>query len=310
MAAKRANKLTVLARVGGDPTAQDVVFLDDVVDLKKDKKVVDYNEIGKGLLGSKRSQVIEEWTTATVSLVTKIRSVDSTANEKPEIAQLFLMSGLDEEQQTDQDGNVTALLYTPSQNPKTGTIFIYLDGDKDVMEGVACDFRLSLVVGNYAKATFDAKGFITLVPVREPNPDVTEPTSEILWVKCATAVTIGGAEIPLKELELSMNSEIQQDFATKCTKINEITDYAPKITIKQILDKGNISHWQDIKEGVVREIKATLTNGTRTFELVAPACKLIDVNEPNNNGRLDLERTYVLENSAGANFSIIYKEET
>jgi len=303
MARVLTEKQVLLAKYGSEPDTDNVVTLNDSVTLTPKVKTGDYKELGRGLGGGK-SYSVPDYTTTDGSVNVLLR-----AGLPPKIAELYKMCALDETLVKDDDNNVTEAHYKPSQNPiPNGYLTNYLDGEKRIITGVCGNLKATFNVGEMAKLTFELKGFTTPETTLEDNPAVTLDDEDIFIVESIDVITIGGTSYEIENVDFDMGVEIKEIYVIGA-KEYQITDYKPKITLKDLKQKGDNGVWQDIANGNVKSIDIKLSTAIgRTFELVANYARLTDVSESDNGGNLENNRTYLLEsNSGGDNFEIIYK---
>jgi len=303
MARQLSNKQLLLAKYGGTPTAGDVVTLGDYAFVNPTPASIDYKDVGLGVLGSQKSVINDDLTTVDISATANLRGNGGGATA-PKIGEMLKICGLEEIIDTAND-NVT---YQPADVfPNTGTLISYLDGTKRTIEGVVGNLKIDFTVGEIAKATFELKGFTDLEPTLEANPAVTLDTNGLFIVKSVSAVTIAGNTIPLKSGSLDFGMDIQQIYAIG-NKEYATMDYAPTFTIEQIKERGNESHWADIKMGALKEVQVQLTNADgNTFTFIASNTKLKEVGEKDDSGIVGVSRTYRLERSdTEPNYKLIY----
>jgi len=303
MARVLTDKQVLLAKYGSEPAADNVVNLTEFATLTPKVKTGEYQELGRGLGGTK-GYSIPDFTTTDGSVNVLLRE-----GLPPKVAELYKICGLDENLVTDADGNVTEAHYTPSQSPvPDGYLINYVDGEKRIITGVTGNIKISFNVGEMAKATFELKGFTTPETTLEDNPAVTLDNNDIFIVESIDAITIGGNSYEITNIDFDMGVEIQEIYAIGA-KEYQITNFKPKITIKDYRQKGDNAAWSDIANGNIKAISVKLSTGSgRTFELKANYCRLADMTENDNSGNVENNRTYLLEaNAGGDNFEIIYK---
>ena len=303
MARVLTDKQVILAAYNSTPVADDVVTISEYSSLSPKVKTTEVKELGRGL-GSTTNYAIADWTTVEGTITTLLRG-----GLPPKLAGLYKICGLEETDDTDSNGNITASHFYPADTPVTaGNLIVYQDGLKRVISGVAGSLKISFAIGELVKASFDIKGFTDAQPITEDNPSVTLDDNQIFITESISAVTIGGAIFEVESVDFDMGVDIKEIYAIGA-KEYQITDYKPTLSIKSYSDKSNQTHWTDIKNGNIKAISIVLTNGANNkFTFTANACKITDISESDNSGNIEDTRTYLCEkDNNGKNFEITYE---
>lgn len=301
MAKQITSKNSFLINSSATPTASDIITTNEIVFVNPKAKTIETKAIGNGELGNVKSVTISDWTTAEFDVNINVKP-SGTAGNAPSYAALFKACGLTES--IDTTNNIVT--YAPGGTP-VGFAKNYIDGSVRSITGIAGDFKLSGNIGEIAKLTFSLKGFTDLAETAEANPAVTLDSNTNLTVESITAITVGGGTINLQEFEFSMGNEIQESYGIGVKEFY-ISDFKPTITVKAIKTKGNASHWDDLKNNTLKEVKVVLGSGAgETVTFTAPYCNPNDVSESDDSGEVVYNQTWLCQSSAGNdNFSIVY----
>ena len=300
MAKQLTSKSAFLCAIGGVTAAHIITAAKDVI-VNPKVTTKEYKDAGVGA-GSTKSYLNEDLTTAEFSVdVTARAAVD--AGEKPAYSSLLRLCGLKETVTAD-----TSVVYTPELIGELGTAKAYLDGEYRSITGIAGSFKLSAKIGELAEFNFSLKGFTTIEPSIEANPEVVLDSNDKLLMQQATAITENGTAIDLQSFELDAGMEIEQYYGAE-TKEYYIKDFKPEIKIKAIKTKGNNAHWAQIKANTVKEVIVVLGNSAgKKLEIKASYCNAKDVSESDDKGIIVFEKTYICEANVGKdNFSLTYK---
>lgn len=300
MSKQLTSKNTFLCAIGAVTASHIITAAKDVI-VNPKVTTKEYKDAGVGA-GSTKSYLNEDLTTAEFSVdVTARAAVD--AGEKPAYSSLLRLCGLKETITAD-----TSVVYTPELIGELGTAKAYLDGEYRSITGIAGSFKLSAKIGELAEFNFSLKGFTTIEPSIEANPEVVLDSNDKLLMQQATAITENGTAIDLQSFELDAGMEIEQYYGAE-TKEYYIKDFKPTIKIKAIKTKGNNAHWAQLKANTVKEVIVVLGNiAGKTLEIKASYCNASDVSESDDKGIIVFEKTYICEANVGKdNFSLTYK---
>ena len=303
MARILTDRQVILAAYNATPTTDNVVTESEYASLSPKVKTTEVKELGRGL-GSTTNYAIADWTTVEGSVTALLRG-----GLPPKLAEMYKICGLEETDDKDSDGNITASHFYPAETPVTaGNIIFYQDDLKRTITGVAGSLKISFAVGEMVKATFDIKGFTDAEPTSEANPAVTLDNNQIFITESISAVTVGGDSFEVESVDFDMGVDIKEIYAIGA-KEYQITDYKPTLSIKAYSDKNNQTHWSDIKNGNIKAVSIVLTNGAgNKFTFTANACKITDISESDNSGNIEDTRTYLCEKDTnGKNFEITYE---
>lgn len=301
MAKQITSKNSFLINSSATPTASDIITTNEFVFVNPKAKTIETQDMGNGELGNVKSVTIADWTTAEFDVNINVKP-SGTAGTAPSYAALFKACGLTEN--IDTTNNIVT--YAPGGTP-AGFAKNYIDGSVRSITGIAGDFKLSGSVGEIAKFTFSLKGFSDLAETAEANPTVTLDANPNLVVTSATAITVGGGTINLQEFEFSMGNEIQESYGIGVKEFY-ISDFKPTITVKAIKTKGNATHWDDLKNNTLKEVKVILGSGAgNTITFTASYCNPNDVSESDDSGEVVYNQTWICQSTVGNdNFSIVY----
>lgn len=300
MSKQLTSKNTFLCAIGAVTAANIITTANDVI-VNPKVKTTEYKDAGVGA-GSTKSYLNEDLTVAEFSVDVTARSA-SQAGQKPSYFPLLKLCGLKETIVED-----TSVTYTPELLGDLGTAKAYLDGEVRTITGIAGSFKLSAKIGELATFNFSLKGFTTIEPSAEANPEVVLDTNDKLLMQQATAITEDGIAIDLQSFELDAGMEIEQYYGAE-TKEYYIKDFKPTIKIKAIKTKGNNAHWAQLKANAVKEVIVVLGNSAgKKLEIKASYCNASDVSESDDKGIIVFEKTYICEANVGKdNFSLTYK---
>lgn len=300
MSKQLTSKNTFLCAIGAVTAANIITCAKDVI-VNPKVTTKEYKDAGVGA-GSTKTYLNEDLTTAEFSVDVTARAA-LAAGEKPAYSALLKLCGLKETVVED-----TSVIYTPELLGDLGTAKAYLDGEVRTITGIAGTFKLSAKIGELAEFNFSLKGFTTIEPTIEVNPEVVLDTNDKLLMQQATAITENGTAIDLQSFELDIGMEIEQYYGAE-TKEYYIKDFKPTIKIKAIKTKGNNAHWAQLKANAVKEVMVVLgSEDGKKLEIKASYCNASDVSESDDKGIIVFEKTYICEANVGKdNFSLTYK---
>ncbi len=178
----------------------------------------------------------------------------------PEYGLLLKCAGFDEVIDTTTPSEETVTYTNNSDAIPNVSAVAYIDGHKfEMTDSLACGMTMDFKVGEVAKITNNFQGFLdSAVPTAEANPAVTLTSEVALVVSCADIVTYDGVCLPLENVTIKMNEEIQEIYTLGGTcglKSNFISDYALELTADFYVDSSAYGREAlNIESGLMKEI--------------------------------------------------------
>jgi len=136
----------------------------------------------------------------------------------------------------------------------------FMDDQKFTMtNSLASGLSIDMKVGEIAKITNNVQGFLdSATPTEELNPVITLSSEKALVVSCADIMTFDGACLPLENVSIKMNEDIQELYTMggACgLKTNFVSDYALELTADFYVDSTTFGREaSNIETGNMKEI--------------------------------------------------------
>ena len=232
MANQQTLKNTVLFKQGGLPTATEVVTLDGLVFVNPKVAGGEYEDIGNGQLGNKKSFVDPNNVTAEFEIPVIGRG-GGAAGTAPKFANLLKGCGLAETITA-----ATKVEYKPGGSLTPSQCKVFIDGYSRTITGILCDMTISGKVGDLTRFKFSAKGYTTANSTVEANPVVVLDTANAPVVSTASVFTLAGGTVNISEFEFMLGNTIQSNYAID-QKEFYLENFDASIRIKAIKTKGN-----------------------------------------------------------------------
>jgi len=178
----------------------------------------------------------------------------------PEYGLLLKCAGFDEVIDTATPGQETVTYSNNNDKILNVSAVAFLDGQKFTMtNSLACGTTMEFKVGEVAKITNNFQGYIdSAIPVVEANPTTTLTSEPALVVSCADIVTYDGVCLPLENVTIKMNEEIQDIYTLggACgLKSNFVSDYALELTADFYVDSATFGREAtNIESGLMKEV--------------------------------------------------------
>lgn len=300
MAKSITDKTVVLFKYNGTPLVANAITTSNTPFVKPSIKNQTYKDVGTGKLGATKTYFDENQTDASFDIEVLLRGSDKTGaapKTAPKIAELLKAAGLKETVGT------VDITYSPNHTEVSpSTCIVYQDDEKRTVTGAIADMKIEGTVGQAAKATFSIQGFTVPTPTVEANPTVTLDTNTLMIVSKVTAITLAGATLNITKFEFSLNNEISSNYATSMSEFVR-KDFAPKIKLSGIKNKGDLTPWTDLIASSVKEIIIILGSGAgKTLTITATQASTSDMEENDGDGIVEYSRTFDLQgDSTGEN---------
>jgi len=302
MANQQTLKNIVLFKQGSLPTATEVITLDGLVFVNPKVAGGEYEDIGNGQLGNKKSFVDPNNVTAEFDIPVIGRG-GGAAGTAPKFAELLKSCGLSE--------TITAstkVEYKPGGSLSPSQSKVFTDGYSRAITGIICDMSISGKVGDLTRFKFSAKGYTTANSSAEANPAVTLDTANAPVVSTASIFTLSGGTINISEFEFMLGNILQSNYAI-AQKEFYLENFDASIRIKAIKTKGNEAHWDDLLAGNVKAIVITVgATAGQIIQIDIPYAKPKEVSESDQSGIVVYDQTFRCQSSAGNdNFTLTFK---
>lgn len=171
--------------------------------------------------------------------------------------------------------------------------------------GARADMSLTLEVGKVAEVSFDFKSQLKeVVQLASNAADNTIPVApsfnKVFMTKNCEAYLVNGNAAHFKKVELKLNADIGQPKDT-CAGACYTKDIKPELQITMSVTEDNEDAFDALKNGTQFNFVIPLYDaaGVKKYELVAPKCVVIDQKTPENEGRLDVDRTFECRKTNG-----------
>lgn len=243
------------------PVAGFIETIDPVV-IVPEFKTIDISRIS-GKLNAKTQVVDTCMTKTSFDVVHTMRTSNVAADAldtPPEYGLLLKCAGFDEVIDTATPDQETVTYTNNNDKIDNVSAVAYLDGQKfEMTDSLACGVTMDFRVGEVAKMTNNFQGFIDdATPTPEANPTVTLTDEVALVVSCADVVTYDGVCLPLENVTIKMNEEMQEIYTMggACgLKSNFISDYALELTADFYVDSTTFGREAlNIESGLMKEI--------------------------------------------------------
>ncbi len=297
-------KNAILAKVGGVPTATEVITTNGLVFVNPKIKSGDYSDMGNGMMGGKKTFIDPNYINAEFNIPVQIKKA-SALGVAPKLSNLFKLVGLAE--------TVTAstkVEYKPGGTGSgTGQIKAYVDGYVRTITGMAGNLKMSGKVGEPLSATFSVKGFLaSATATAEENPVVTLDTGMAPIVSKVSVLTSGGTTLNADSFDFDLGNQTGETYAIGLSEYY-LQDFDPTLSVTAVKTIGtDEAAWTDFTSGTVRAIIIQVGVAGSMVELSVPFAMLKDVSEADDSGKVKLSRTFRAQASVGNdNFIIAYK---
>jgi len=188
---------------------------------------------------------------------------------------------------------------------------VYMDGNKfECTNSLACGCQIDLPVGGVATITNNFQGYLdSAVPTVEANPDVVLDINPAMVVSCADLITFGGEVIPVENVSIKMNSEIQEIYttggATSGIKSTFVSDYALDATLDFFVDQSTFGREAAlIESGEIKELVVKIALDSASAEvngksvvITMPFSKVTTYSDSTDKDALKRSATYRLFDS-------------
>lgn len=296
MAKTITDKTIVLFKYNGTPLVANAITVSNTPFVKPNIKTQTYKDVGTGKLGATKTYIDENQTDTSFDIEVLLRGSDKTGvapKTAPKIAELLKAAGLKETVGT------VDITYSPNHAEiSPSTCIVYQDDEKRTVNGAVANMKIEGTVGQAAKATFSVQGFTTPIPVVEVNPSVTLDTNTLMIVSKITAITLAGTSLNITKFELDLNNEITVNYATGMSDFVR-KDFAPKLKLSGIKNKGDITPWSDLLATSIKEVIIILGSGAgKTLTITATQASTDDMEENDDDGIVGFTRTFGLQGDA------------
>lgn len=304
MAVQQTLKNAILAKSGGAPTAAEIVTTNGLVFVNPKVKSGDYEDIGNGAMGSKKTFIDVNYINAEFDIPVQMKKA-SALGVAPKLSNLFKFCGLSE--------TVTASTKTEYKpggiTSGTGQIKAYVDGYVRSITGMVGNLKINGKVGEPLSASFSVKGFLaSAVATAEANPTVTLDTAMAPIVSSVSVLTVGGTTVQADSFDFDLGNDIKDIYAIGNTSYY-IANFDPSLMVTAVKVLGtDEAAWTDFAAGTVRAIIIQAGAAGSMVEISIPFAMLKDVSEADDSGKVKLSRTFRAQASVGNdNFTITYK---
>ena len=204
------------------------------------------------------------------------------------------------------DGNTEFTPYTHSE--ATASLDLTLPDRVFKFKGSKANFKMSGKVADKIDLEFGVQGSYAGREIKE-SEIANIASGEALVISCIGAMTLDGTPINLSEFSFDMGCEINQE---KFTNVNEfhISDYAPKLTIKARLEKGQDDGFDAFRNAETISFEAIFRNATEqdVWKLEIPRCQLSSSPKfEDQEGIFVIEREFMaIAESGDDNFKLTY----
>ncbi|MBP3223964.1 MAG: hypothetical protein J6M14_01510 [Campylobacter sp.] len=208
--------------------------------------------------------------------------------------------------ETNAEGNTEFTPYTHSE--ATASLDLVLPDRLFKFKGSKANFKMSGKVADKIDLEFGVQGSYAGRDITESEIGNVEG-GEVLVIDCIGAMSIDGVQINLSEFEFDMGCEIAQE---KFTNVNEfhISDYAPKLTVKCRLEKGQDDGFDAFKNASTIAFEAIFRNkaGQDVWKLEIPKAQLSESPKfEDSEGIFVIERTFLaIADQGDDNFKLTY----
>ena len=320
MALINTKKTALFLAIGAIPPTPVVGFVETMepVVITPEFAQVDIARIS-GKLNTKTSVTDTCRTKTSFDVKHTMRTSDKAAtalDTPPEYGLLLKAAGFDET--IDTTLGAETVIYTNSTDtlPHVSAV-AFLDGQKFTFtDSLACGVTLDLKAGEVATITNNFAGYMdSATPTVEANPTVTLTDESALVVSCADIVTYDGTSLPLENVTIKMNEEMQDIYTVGGAdgiKSNFVSDYALELTADFYVDSATFGREAlnvesgDMKEIIVKiglDSTSTEVNG-KTVVLTASLAKTITYSDTVDKDLLKRSVTYRLMDNATPALSI------
>lgn len=305
MAVQQTLKNTILVKSGGLPTATEVITTNGIVFVNPKIKSGDYEDVGAGTMGSKKTFIDPNYITAEFDIPVQIKKA-SALGVAPKLSSLYKFCGLAETIVAS-----TSVTYKPGGiTTGTGQVKSYVDGYVRTITGMVGNLTLKGKVGEPLVGTFNVKGFLASASASaEANPAVTLDTLNAPIVSLVSVVTADGTTLNADSFDFELGNDIPAPTYAVAKNEYYIADFDPKLTITAVKTIGtDESAWTDFAAGTIRAILIQIGSAGSMVELSVPYAMVKDLAEADDSGKVKITRTFRAQASAGNdNFTITYK---
>jgi hypothetical protein len=305
MAVQQTLKNTVLAKSGALPTATEVVTTNGIVFVNPKIKSGDYDDVGAGTMGTKKTFIDPNYITAEFDIPVQIKKT-SALGVAPKLSNLYKFCGL-----TETIVASTSVAYKPGGiTTGTGQVKAYVDGYVKTITGMVGNLKLTGKVGEPLGGTFSVKGFLaSAAATAEANPAVTLDTLNAPIVSLVSVVTAGGSTLNADSFDFDLGNDIPSPTYAVGKNEYYIANFDPTLTVTAVKTIGtDESAWTDFAAGTIRAILIQIGTAGGMVELSVPYAMVKDLSEADDSGKVKLTRTFRAQASAGNdNFTLTYK---
>ncbi len=184
-----------------------------------------------------------------------------------------------------------------SNNKSTLSMKQTLERKSVSVYGARANFSLSCEVGQAAELSFNFKSMLKevaqLAPLAIDNIIPSVPSFEKVYMtKDCAAYLVNGNTAHFKKINFSLGAEVSTPKDT-CAGASYTQDIKPELQITMSVTQDNEDAFGDLKSGTEFNFVIPLFNmaGVKKWELIAPRCVVIEQKTPENESRLDVDRT-------------------
>lgn len=304
MAIQQTIKNVVLAKSGAAPATTDVISISAPVLVSPTVKVGDYDDIGSGFMGNKKSYVDPNFVTCDLDIKVLARCA-STPGIAPKIGNLLKIAGL-----TETITANTQVEYKNGNNAGVGSgqLSVYSDGYKYAITGAGADFKLEAKIGQPMEYQFKLKGFTTPAATAEANPTVALDSAVMPLVTKISVLTVGGTTINADSFTLDCGNKIEEEYDIGLSYYY-LNRFEPTFKVDAVKTIGTDEQtWTDYAAATPKVILVQLGTAGNMIEINIPRAVLSALDQKDDKGKVKLGRTFGCEAVAGNdNFSIVYK---
>jgi len=163
--------------------------------------------------------------------------------------------------------------------------------------GARADLTITAEVGQAAMIMFDFKStlneVVQLGSVEADNVIPDSPALEsVFMTKDCLAYTVNGNPAHFKKVELALGADVFTPKDT-CSGASYTNDIKPQLKVTMSVTEDNEDAFNDLASGTEFNFVIPLFDnaGVKKWEIIVPSCVAIEQGTPEENGRLNVERT-------------------
>lgn len=244
--------------------------------------------------GSKETTIITAFADVPVSSAMKLPSVHTLIDAALQACGLTPVT----------EAGYVAYAYD-STNKKTLSLLQVSERKTTAAYGARGDFSLTMEVGKSAEVSFDFKSLLSAVTqLSAADADNAVPGTptfdKVYMTKDCTAYLVNGNSAHFKKVVFNLGADIKIPKDT-CAGACYTQDIKPELQVLISVTEDNEDAFDDLKSGTQFNFVIPLfdANGVKKWELIAPKCVVIEQKTPDNEGRLDADRTFECRKVSG-----------